>query len=244
MKKVCLGNRRKVMVPAFLRWLFPVKEKRISLFYKLYEKNDLLYLLFQSLPVLTFINWGSQGLPAMSRPEKTFHLLFEALVFVLCLVLLPMSPGWCFLVAHTISWLLNSHFWVLVRFWNIRFNTAANYYGYLMSLSKRLQDNDVFLVVVLIGGVAVGRSLTDSSDLDVKFIARKGTWYSIRANLVLMREKWRAFFLRIPFDANLYTDMDYFERINQQEMPYMLYRHKTLTDNQIAQYKMRNFTHE
>lgn len=243
MKKVWIGKHRRVLVPSFLRFLFPIKEKRISLFYKVYEKNDWLYLLFQSLPVLTFINWASQGLPAMSRSEKVFHLLFEMLVFAAAVVLLPLSIGRCLFIAHTVSWLLNSHFWVLVRFWNVRFNTAENYYKYLSSLAQRLKGNDVFLVVVLIGGVAVGKSLTDSSDLDVKFIARKGMWCNIRANLLLMREKLRAFFLRIPFDANLYTGMDYFDRINQKEMPYMLYRHNALSDNQIAQYKMRNFTH-
>jgi hypothetical protein len=243
MKKVWIGRRRKVQVPLFLRFLFPVKEKQISLFYKLYEKNDFLYVLFQCLPVLTVINWISQGLPAMSRTEKVFHLLFGLFLYLLLSILFPLSPWCCFLIAHTVNWLMNSHFWAFVRFWNIRFNTSENYYKYLSSLAKRLQGNEAFLVVVVIGGLALDKSLTAQSDLDVKFIAKEGIVNGFRANLFLLREKLRAFFLRIPFDANLYCTMAYFKSINQSEMPYILYRDSSLSDSAILKYKMRDLDH-
>jgi hypothetical protein len=241
MQKIYIGKKRKVLVPKLFRFIFPHKEKRIAFFYKYYERNSFLYLLFQNNFTLIVINWISQGVPAMSKSERIFHFLFELIFFILFILCSELAVLPSLVYAHTINWVFNSHFWTFIRFLNIQFNTSDNYYIYLRNLKVRLENSSSFLIVVVIGGIALDKSFSDSSDIDVKFIVKQGYRNHINGNLFLICEKFRAFFYRIPLDANLYSDLLYFQKINQNESPYVLFQAKEITDDALIKYKLRDY---
>lgn len=205
LKRTKIGKNKQFEIYSFLRFLYPKKEKQIFFFHRYYENNIVLYLLFQNIITLTIINWLSQGLQGMSKSEAFFHLFFEAIFLLLLFLGFDFSFHISLIIAHTINWFFNSHFWTFFRFYNIRYNRAENYYKYLESLKIRLKNTKCFSEVYLIGSPARDKKLSDFSDLDVKYVLKNGFYNLIHGNILLIIERIRTTFLRIPFDGNIYS---------------------------------------
>ncbi|MBN2521214.1 MAG: hypothetical protein JXB17_11950 [Bacteroidales bacterium] len=215
-KTIEIGSNN-TKIYSFLRFLLPRKEKKIFFFHKYYIKSSVLYFIFQNLITLTFINWISQGIQGMSKSEAIFHIISGFIVFWPFFIFFQLNILNSILLAHTINWIFNTHFWVFFRFFNIRFNKAQNYYKYIEQTKKRMADNKCFKAIYLIGGPARNKELSDFSDLDIKFVLKDDFVNVIIGNIILIFEKIRSFFLRIPLDANIYSMKQIKNEIDSRE---------------------------
>ena len=134
MKSVVFGSLN-IKVPKLIRFLFPYKEKQLYLLHKLALKNKVLYILIQNIIVLTIINWLSQGMSGMDKGELFFHILCSITFFCFFFLISPLGFLFSLIVAHSVNWILNSHFWTFARFLHIRVNTTKKTSNYLDKLS-------------------------------------------------------------------------------------------------------------
>ncbi len=209
-------------VPFFLTWLFPYKRKGLSIS----TKSPLSYYLFQNKISLTFINWLFQGTRGMGTADLIGKIIFEILVFIFILFFMDSSGVYrisaALILAHTLNWLINTHFWDLGRFIGITRTSPSRFFPYLRKLRERISSISSIPIVIVIGGVARNEGFNTTSDVDMIFIRGRGFQNSVQAVLVTIRERVIAFFRKFPLHLELYDSIEFMSKHRADEVPIVL----------------------
>src|SRR3990172_5412364 len=125
------------------------------------------------------------SMPALpSTRPSTGNMAFQCWLKVgldvaLTLVLTPILTSFArvgvavacsFLLAHTLSWLLNTHFFVIGRFVGFTTTPTDKICSYARGIASRSQRCPALLGVAVYGAVARGRGVRATSDVDMRFI--------------------------------------------------------------------------
>jgi len=209
-------------VPGFFRFLFPYKTKKLPFS----TQNPLLFFLLQNKLSLALINWVFQGIRGMGVADLTGKIFLELLVFATGLILLnsafPFRLIVAFLIAHTVNWLFNSHFWVLGRYLGITRTNPVRFIKYLERLAKRLDDCVAIDPVLVIGGASRKQGVKPTSDVDIFFIRNSGFINGINAIIVTCRERALAFVCKFPLHLLLYDNIEMMNIHRKDETPFVL----------------------
>ena len=191
-------------------------------------KNQTLYKLMASTPGVIIINWIFQGMLGMDKSELLFHLAYD-LVFtgIFIMILSKLLGLWISLIiaivmAHTLNFLFNSHFWVMGRYVGISKTSQKEVSKYISSLKKRLSKTKSIGGIVVIGNLTRGGRVRETSDLDVRWICQRGFSNMVIANLILIKEKAAAFLKRFPLDIYLYDDVAKLSQLREDETPILI----------------------
>ena len=202
------------------------KKKR----YAWQPKSQLLSDWMTSKLGVVVINWVLQGMLGMDHSERIFKLSLDlGLTIVGTLLLVWIKLSWWmaillgFVLAHTLNWLLNTHFWVMGRFIGITHTPPAVLVSHIHHLADVARREPSLRAAVIIGRVTRGGRIRNTSDIDIEFVRKKGAFNAIRANLFGLREKVRAFFARIPLDSYIYDDVETLGKHRRDETPIILY---------------------
>jgi hypothetical protein len=222
MKRITRENSR-IEIPAFMKIFFPYKEKR--LFWM--PQNRVLYLLLQNKFAIIFINWLFQGIFGMSRIDFFGKIAFEIFSFSI-LILLKNKITFTnvilsLLIAHTLNWLFNTHFWVLGRFIGITKTQTHGFYQYLEELQKRITVISGLSGVIVIGGASRGGEIRETSDLDIFFIAKPNLLSKFKALAFTIKERMTAVVFKFPLDLYLYENIAEMSKHRKDEVPFVLY---------------------
>ena len=193
-------------------------------------ENEILYNLMASKVGVVCINWVFQGILGMDRAERVFKILFDLILTILASAALSLArlPLWLpvtlgFVTAHTINWLLNTHFWVMGRYLGITHNPPSKILTYIRFLAEVAQGRAFLLGVVVFGNMTRGGVVRPDSDIDVRYVREKGLANAVRANLFSLREKIRALFLKMPLDSYICDELSSLDRLRKEERPIILY---------------------
>ncbi|MDZ7342470.1 MAG: nucleotidyltransferase domain-containing protein [candidate division KSB1 bacterium] len=187
------------------------------------------------------INWVFQGILGADRTEQLFKLLLDLLLTLLLtlglihVVTWPMAILIGAILAHTINWLFNGQFWVVGRFCGITHNPPEKIMAYLRSVQRRLAGNPSLLGIAVFGSLARGNAPRTNSDIDLRFIRRPGWKPALKANLIGLTEKTRAFLNGLPLHLFVYDSIESLNRLRADEQPYLLYDPENLLKKKYQQ---------
>lgn len=209
-------------VPPWLSWLFPYKKK--NLFVSI--KSPVYYYLFQNKISLTCINWLFQGMMGMGTADLIGKIVFEALAFTVIFFILggsvPYRIGTVLIIAHTLNWLLNANFWVIGRYNGITRTPPSHFSPYLQKIRNRINRYSSIPTAIVIGGITRNKELKTTSDVDLIFIRGRGFKNALKAVLVTISERARAFFSKFPLHLELYDSIEFMKKHRTDEVPIVL----------------------
>lgn len=190
-------------------------------------KNKMLYLALQNKLSIIVINWLFQGMMGFSRIDLIGKFVFELTWFIIFVVIWGKISlaGIIFslLLAHTLNWMSNTHFWVLGRYLGITKNPTYRHYNYLKKLQQKILRTDVFSGVIILGGASRGEGVRKNSDVDIFFISKRDFKSKLKAVSLTIKERIMAFISQYPLDLYLYEKVTDMTKHRTDEVPFLLY---------------------
>ncbi len=191
-------------------------------------KSPFLAKLYQSKCGIVTSNWLNQGMSYMLIEELFFKIIFEFIVFGLIFYITSLAEVGTltcftisFLSAHTINWLLNGHFFNLIRYLGLGHQDYEWFIAYPHKIRRRLLKKSSVSGVALYGSFSRG-SFSKTSDLDVRVIARPGVANALSASWLVFQERLFAFFSKYPIDIYMATQKRGLEKLRRDEPPVIL----------------------
>jgi predicted nucleotidyltransferase len=188
-------------------------------------------------PIVLSRYWFLQGTLYMNWAERCHRWLLELVFFSFTYLIVSSSAGYpvgiicSFLIAHTISALLNGHLFALLShdlFWFSLYKDKSKFISYIDGIRSRMQQkNPRFICGTVFFGSLVRGIFRDSSDLDIRIIAENGFWNAFRAANLVFLERVRAFFTGFPIDIYMIRNKDelYRKMDVKNETPVCVYRY-------------------
>lgn len=190
--------------------------------------NPFLAKLYQSKCGVLVSNWLNQGMSYMLLEELFLKLIFEIIIFGFVYYIASifgLRALTCFFIsffsAHTINWLLNGHFFNLIRYLGLGRQDYEWFIAYPNKIRRRLLGKKYISGVALYGSLSRG-SFSETSDLDVRVIARPGVVNAFLASWFVFRERFLAFFAKYPIDIFMATQKRGLEKLRSDEIPIIL----------------------
>jgi len=134
-------------------------------------ESKVLHNMMASCPGIIVVNWLFQGMLGMDKSELIFHLLFDltfTVTFSLVLSLIfPQGSAIILgiLTAHSLNWLINTHFWAIARECGITHNHPSRLLKYMKYIGDVANGQPFLLGIAVFGSIA--RSGTVRFDLDI-----------------------------------------------------------------------------
>jgi len=172
-------------------------------------------------------NWVFQGMRYMNGYETSLKLALDAL---LAAVVLWMTPGqtsaarviFAVLLAHSVNWLVNGHFFVLMRYVRPFPKPVAAFGIYAESLRQRAEQCARLDAVAIYGSYCRGE-LHEHSDLDVRVFVGEGIFNGTIGALFCLKERCFALFARFPLDIYCFVGIRPAEQLREDESPVILF---------------------
>jgi predicted nucleotidyltransferase len=174
-------------------------------------------------------NWVAQSMLYAETTEVVFKLSLELAVFFALLGIYSLFGDLtaCVLVGiggltHTVTFFINGHFFNLGRFLGIVRSEARSFIEYPQGIGLRLKRRRSVMAVVVFGSLSKGR-FSDTSDLDVRVIAKGGFIAGYVASFWVFLERFRALLSKYPLDIYTLNTKKGLEKINPEEPPIILF---------------------
>jgi predicted nucleotidyltransferase len=113
------------------------------------------------------------------------------------------------IMAHSLSFLCNGHVFAMLThdlFWYSPYKDKNKFLRYLDSMYERMNTLQPAYIegVVFFGSLARG-VFRETSDLDVRFIAKPGFWNGIKSSHLVFHERFRALLAGFPIDTYMFA---------------------------------------
>ena len=128
-------------------------------------------------------------------------------------------PWWIgLLIAHTINYCINGQ--AICVFYHIRAGnlTAQQFYDGTVAMKKRLDKCKYMDAAISYGSLSTGK-WHPSSDIDIRFIPKKGEWNYWMCMFWSVGERTRAFFNGYPLDMYVFTMKHSYNVMSKNEVP-------------------------
>jgi predicted nucleotidyltransferase len=195
-------------------------------------QGSIVSLLYRSAPGVVLKHWLAQGMRYMGWAEVVAKLLLEALFF-LCFLIALRAAGialvssmvFAVFLAHTANCLVNGHCVALLRYFGVAVRTKDELLAYPAQIRDRLARRKSVIAVALFGSASRGR-VTETSDIDVRVVARDGCLPGLAAAFLVVRERFLALINRFPIDIFVVTRSRGLEKLRSDEPPVVLFDHE------------------
>ena len=101
-----------------------------------FKENTFFDNLLNSFIFISIINWIMQGMRGMQTKELLFRICLEIFSVILIFNLTNLNLIYIFIIIHTVFWLFNSHFWVIMRYSSLYSNDT----NHLEKISNQIVD--------------------------------------------------------------------------------------------------------
>jgi len=203
-------------------WLNMIKKKPLPKSFK----HSILGRLYQTKAGVLFANWLFQGIRYMNVYEVSLKLLLDiSIAFFLINSRLPLrGTVWgifSIVLAHTLNWLLNSQFYVTMRYVIPASRPTNVYKEYLQGMLNRGLKRRWLDGIAVFGSYCRG-TVHGNSDLDVRFTVLPGVIPGLFGALYCLEERVRAFFTGFPLDIYSCSGSAGLEKLRTDETPVIL----------------------
>lgn len=182
--------------------------------------------MFQSRLGVLASNWLFQGMRYMNAYELGLKIFINAALIALLYKILKYSSLanpliFSAIIAHTANWLLNGHFFALMRYIRPVTTPAQDFDDFLQKLISQIADSRHIIGVAVYGSYCRGE-LHQHSDLDVRIISDTGLKSGLVGALFCSQQRLRAFISAFPLDIFCCVHTRGLERLRSDEMPIIL----------------------
>jgi len=183
---------------------------------------------FRNLPVF----WMHQRTTYMDKTEFFFHIFLSIIVTMVLYTILAayelFSSQWTRILAaaiatRTLTYLFNDHFWggLLVSFSFIKNCGKKSIRKYLINSHRRISRCNSIHSYNVYGSLVRGE-FHGKSDLDVRYIRRRGFINALAANSFAAKERVIAFLTRIPLDSFVGDKVEFLDKLRSDEIPIVI----------------------
>lgn len=171
-------------------------------------------------------NWLLQGMRYMNAYEVSLKLLLDGLLTLSLVWTLdwwdrPIMILICLMAVHSLNWILNGHFFVLMRYVYPVPKTSEDFDRYVIRLKQQAQRSRFIDGVAIYGSYCRGQ-LHEFSDLDVRIIVRSGFINGVAGAWFCLHERFMAFFMIFPLDIYCCVGTRCLDRLRDDEHPVIL----------------------
>jgi hypothetical protein len=191
-------------------------------------RHRALVCLFQSRLAVVLMNWLAQGVRMMLPVERCLKLLLGTVYAAGVLVLLSAAGlrgtallALALVLAHTLNWLTNGHFHVLMRYCYPRETDPQRLLDAASAIASRLAMWPAVLGVVAFGSLSRD-AVSGGSDLDLRVVTDDRLDHQWIGALLVWRERAIAFIQGFPLDVYLATTSRGWEKLRADEAPVIL----------------------
>lgn len=170
--------------------------------------------------------WFFQGLLYMDSTERWFKILLDVVmtivIFFFIILFIPsiiITILISFLIAHTINFLFNGHFMVIMKNLGKSVLTQESYSRFYNFLELEIKEKKNGIIAAAIIGSYVRNEFSYASDLDVRIIRRRGFGQGISICFLSMRVRARALLEKFPLDIYVFDSINSMSRLSKKEIP-------------------------
>lgn len=198
----------------FLRALFSKhKKKHLPRFL-----TDTWFDEWMSYGYITFLtSFILQGMLYANWRDNVIKIALD--VIVMAALILSGLPWWiAFLIAHTVNYCINGQ--AICVFYHIRAGnlTAQQFYEGTVKMKERLDKCKYLDAAISYGSLSTGK-WHPSSDIDIRFIPKRGELNYWLAMFWSVGERTRAFFNGYPLDMYVFTMKHSYDVMSKNEVP-------------------------
>jgi hypothetical protein len=170
------------------------------------------------------IHWTFQSILYMDHTEKIYKLSLDGLLtlFIGFLInnLIPGPYNWicAFLIAHSINFLFNSHFWALLKHYGLVYTPKERFADYSNRLFEQIKAESSIGYAATYGSVTHG-GWSPYSDLDIRLVRQTGWINAIRACSFTLFQRSRSLLSRFPLDIYVVDSHQALKKMRQEEIP-------------------------
>ena len=173
---------------------------------------------WMSYGYVTFItSFMLQGMLYANWRDNVIKILIDV---VITLALWGVGLPWwvALLIAHSINYCINGQ--AICVFYHIRAGnlTAQQFYDGTVAMKERLDKCKYMDAAISYGSLSTGK-WHPSSDIDIRFIPKKGEWNYWMCMLWSVGERTRAFFNGYPLDMYVFTMKHSYDVMSKNEVP-------------------------
>lgn len=191
--------------------------------------NRFLVNLFQSKIGIVMTNWLNQGMTYMLFEEFLLKIIIDLVLFGTISAFLSLfnihsflNYLISFLFAHTLNWLINGHFFNLIRY----LGYTGKGYNWLISypdkIKQRLQKRKAISAVAIYGSIS-RQDANHNSDVDIRVVSQPGLINTFLVSWFVFTERFFAFFVKFPIDVFMVTQTRGLEKLRTDEPPIILF---------------------
>lgn len=189
----------------------------------------LINALFKFKLFIIISNWIFQGMLYADKTERAFRLLLDGLMtLILYAFFINLIQGaytvltFSFFVAHTVNWIFNGQLFVLGRYVGVKPKKQDHFDKYINKLKYRAEREKSIKLVAVYGSMS-RNDLSESSDLDVRILRKRGFLNGLNACLFGFSERTIALFSRFPLDMYVIDSPNHLLKMRSDEVPEILY---------------------
>ena len=181
-------------------------------------------------------NWVFQGMRYMNLYEIGLKMLLNVVIASLFIFLmLERTSAFSVIIisiviSHTINWIINGHFFVLMRYVAPIPKTELEFESFIGKLKKAALEWKSIDSVAIYGSYCRG-NLHEFSDLDVRVITHPGYFNAAKGALFCFLQRAIAFVSIFPLDIYCIDKTSSLNRMRNDEMPFILFDHSGRTSD-------------
>jgi len=189
-------------------------------------EGSLLGRLMQTRLVVLLSNWVFQGMRYMNIYELTVKLSLDVVIAGVLLAFVwsetsLLSVLYSILIAHTLNWLINGHFFVLMRY-VYPFPTKVERFHSFADDMKARGERFRFIQGLALYGSYCRDKLHEGSDLDVRVIVNPGPLNGFMGASYCLWERFKAFLAGFPLDIYCCSGTACLDKLRDDEIPVVL----------------------
>ena len=171
-------------------------------------------------------NWIAQGMRYMNWYERSLKLAIDLVLVALVLWVIgpPLTMNilvMSFMIAHTLNWVFNGHFFVLMRYVRPFPKTEDEFESFVEKLKKWGNDSGCVDAIAIYGSYCRSQ-LHENSDLDVRVMVKPGLMKGICGAIFSAIARFRAFFVAFPLDLYVSVGGAGLDRLRDDEVPVII----------------------
>lgn len=191
--------------------------------------NRLLADLYQSKFGIITTNWLNQGMTYMLFEEVLLKIVIDVFIFGVASIIFSLfyidnltNLVISFFIAHTINWLINGHFFNLIRYLGYTGKGHNWLLSYPEKMKQRLQERKAISAIAIFGSISRKNS-SHNSDVDLRVVSQPGLINALLVSWFVFTERFFAFFEKFPIDVFMVTQTRGLEKLRADEPPIILF---------------------
>jgi predicted nucleotidyltransferase len=175
-----------------------------------------------------FSHWLFQGILYADKTEKAFRIFIDACLILFFFLVLSnfisyqISIIFSLIIGHTLNAIFNGQMLSVIH-GSSQPRNLQDLTGYAILLKKRISKEKSIHAAAIYGSFCRGET-TESSDLDIRIIRKRGMINGLRSCSFVLIERSRALFNKFPLDIYVLDNTKHLKmKIREDETPVVLY---------------------